>query len=67
MSYTNDSFKVGNIMKLKMIKQLNFIMEDDSTVTHNVGDIIDGYEDCGYYWLTSIGKLYKDEAEIIQE
>lgn len=54
-------------MKLKMIKQLNFIMEDDSTVTHNVGDVIDGYEDCGCYWLTSIGKIYKDEAEIIKE
>lgn len=52
-------------MKLKLIRKLNFIMEDYSTVVHDVGEIIECYEDGNYYWLTSIGKIYKDEAEVI--
>ena len=54
-------------MQLKLIRKLNFIMDDDSTVVHDVGEIIEAYDDCGYFWITSIGKIYKDEADIIEE
>jgi hypothetical protein len=56
-------------MKIRITKEVTF---KDWTGTgailrvYKVGDIIEATADGGHYWITSMGGIYKNEAELVE-
>jgi hypothetical protein len=55
------------MMKIKITKKVVFRdMYETVLVTYEVGDIVEATADAGHYFVTPMGGIYKDEAEIYE-
>lgn len=55
-------------MQIRITKEVVF--EDwEGTIfkVYKVGDIIKATADAGHYWVTFLGGIYKDEAELVED